>query len=175
MKVAVVGAGISGLSAAWLLSQKHEVHLFESENRLGGHAHTVSVDSSDGPIPMDTGFLVYNELTYPHLTAFFKALQVETVNSDMSLSVRVEEKGLEWSGTNLNTVFGQRSNLLRPRFHRMLLEILRFGREAEANLSQSRRHGWTLGELLRNRRFSNEFMTDYLVPIGAAIWSMPEG
>ncbi len=175
MKIAVVGSGISGLGAAWLLSQKHEVHLFESENRLGGHAHTVNIDeNANSRIPVDTGFLVYNELTYPHLVQFFKALNVTTVDSEMSLSVQVKSKNLEWSGTSLNTVFSQRKNWVRPRFYKMLFEILRFGREAEENLSSSRRHAWSLADLLRDRKYSHGFCTDYLMPIGAAIWSTPE-
>ncbi len=174
MKIGVIGAGISGLSAAWLLSKKHEVHLFESENRLGGHAHTYSVKEGASTVPVDTGFLVYNELTYPNLTSFFKALNVETVDSEMSLSIQVSDRNLEWSGTDLNSIFGQRSNLLKPNFYRMLIEIMRFGREAEHNLMLSARHAWTLGELLANRRFSKRFLTDYLLPVGAAIWSTPE-
>lgn len=174
MKIAVVGAGISGLASAWLLARDHEVHLFESESRLGGHAHTVNVTETDHTVAMDTGFLVYNELTYPHLVAFFKHLGVTTSASDMSLSVQVPEKNLEWGGTNLNTVFGQRRNLFKPGFLGMLREILRFGREAEANLHSSRRHGTTLGELLTARHYSANFRQDYLLPIGAAIWSTPE-
>ena len=174
MKIGVIGAGISGLSAAWLLAKKHEVHLFESESRLGGHAHTYKVTESDSTVPVDTGFLVYNELTYPNLTAFFKTLNVETIDSEMSLSIQVRDKNLEWSGTNLNSIFGQRSNLIKPRFYFMLLEVLRFGREAEQNLKLSSRHAWSLGELLANRKFSKQFLTDYLLPIGAAIWSTPE-
>lgn len=175
MKVGIVGSGISGLSAGWLLSEKYDVHLFESASRLGGHAHTVDAPLSDGTIPVDTGFLVYNELTYPNLIAFFDALGVETIASDMSLSVMAPHRSFEWSGTNLNTIFGQRRNLLRPKFYRMLLDILRFGRDAEKNLRLSRRHGWSLGELLLHRRYSNAFIDDYLLPIGAAIWSTPEG
>lgn len=175
MKIAVLGAGISGIGAAWLLAQKFEVHLFESESRLGGHAHTVRVQESDRSIPVDTGFLVYNEGTYPNLIGFFETLGVETAESDMSLSIQVKNKNLEWSGTNLNTVFGQRLNLLRPRFYKMLLEILRFSKEASTNLVLSRRHAWSLGDLLRERKYSREFSTDYLLPIGAAIWSTPEG
>ncbi|WP_413557416.1 NAD(P)/FAD-dependent oxidoreductase [Bdellovibrio sp. HCB209] len=175
MKIAVVGAGISGLSSAWLLSQKHEVHLFESEKRLGGHAHTFNVTEKNGTtVPMDTGFLVYNELTYPNLVNFFRELQVETVDSEMSLSIQVKSKKLEWSGTNLNSVFSQRRNLVNPRFYWMLSEILRFGREADENVVRSRRQGWSLGQLLAERRFARSFYTDYLLPIGAAIWSTPE-
>ncbi len=174
MKIGVVGAGISGIGSAWLLAQKHEVHLFESEARLGGHAHTVMVKESHQHVPMDTGFLVYNELTYPNLTGFFKTLQVETMDSSMSLSIQVPDKNLEWSGTNLNTIFGQRSNLFKLSFHKMLFEILRFGREAEMSLQLALRHAWTLGELLKARNFNPSFATDYLLPIGAAIWSTPE-
>lgn len=180
MKIAVVGSGISGLGAAWLLSKQHDVHLFEADNRLGGHANTASVaepdmaDALGSTIPMDTGFLVYNELTYPHLTAFFKALQVETVDSNMSLSVQVRNKNLEWNGTNLNGVFGQRLNLFKPSFHRMLLEILRFGKEAEQNLLAARKNSWSLNDLLSFGRYSDNFKMDYLLPIGAAIWSTPE-
>ncbi|MBS1972460.1 MAG: FAD-dependent oxidoreductase [Bdellovibrionales bacterium] len=175
MKIAVIGGGISGLGSAWILSQKHEVHLFESENRLGGHAHTVQVQSVQaGKVPVDTGFLVYNDLTYPHLRSFFKELQVETVESDMSLAVRSLYQGLEWAGTNLDTVFAQRRNLLRPRFLQMLADILRFHRESEENLRQAQQLGWSLGELLKRGKYSEAFRKDYLLPIGAAIWSTPE-
>jgi predicted NAD/FAD-binding protein len=174
MKIAVIGGGISGMGAAVILGVSHEVHLFEADSRLGGHAHTVEIADPSGPVPLDTGFLVYNELNYPQLTAFFRYLNVETALSDMSLSVKSEKTGLEWCGTNLNTVFGQRRNLVRPSFIRMLLDILRFHREAEANLALSRRHGWSLRDLLREGAFTPELAADYLLPIGAAIWSTPE-
>lgn len=174
MKVAVIGGGISGLGCAWLLSQKYQVHLFESEKRLGGHAHTVEVKENSQTVPVDTGFLVYNELTYPHLTAFFKTLGVETAESNMSLSVQARNGKLEWGGENLNTVFGQRSNLLKPYFYQMLYEILRFGREAEDNLKLARRHAWSLADLLKVRKYAQGFINNYLLPMGAAIWSTPE-
>lgn len=174
MKIAVIGAGISGLSASLILSQKHEVHLFESDSRFGGHAHTVNVQSEGQSIAADTGFLVYNELNYPHLTAMFKYLGVETALSDMSLAISLSEKNLEWCGTSLSKVFGQRRNLLRPSFHRMIFELLRFHREANRNLELAKRHGWTLGELLEARNYSRNFQTHYLLPMSAAIWSTPE-
>ncbi len=174
MKIAVIGSGISGLSAAWLLSDQYEVHLFEAEDRLGGHAHTVDVEEDKKKIPVDTGFLVYNELTYPNLIGFFKALGVTTIESNMSLAVISKSRNLEWAGNNLNSVFGQRKNLLSPGFLYMLYEIIRFGREAEKNLALSRRHAWSLGELLSQRHFSRRFIDDYLLPIGGAIWSTPE-
>lgn len=174
MKIAVVGSGISGLGSAWLLSREHDVHLFEADSRLGGHANTAIVAENEKKVPMDTGFLVYNEATYPHLCAFFKALQVETVDSNMSLSVQVPEKNLEWSGTSLNTIFAQRRNLINVNFYTLLAEIIRFGREAPENRQLAARHGWSLAELLREKRYSNNFRSDYLLPIGAAIWSTPE-
>jgi uncharacterized protein len=174
MKIAVIGSGISGLSASWLLSKHHEVHLFESDSRLGGHAHTVDVQEGTRSVPVDTGFLVYNELTYPHLCGFFKALGVLTTESDMSLSIQSLKKNLEWSGTSLNSVFAQRRNLLRPRFYKMLFDIRRFAKEATANLELSRAKALSLGDLLKARRFTDEFCHDYLIPAGAAIWSTPE-
>lgn len=174
VKIAVIGAGISGLSASLILSKCHDVHLFESEGRLGGHAHTTNVDVHGHTVAADTGFLVYNELNYPHLTAMFKYLGVETAASDMSLSISLLEKNLEWCGTSLSTVFGQRRNLFRLSFHRMLLELLRFHREADENLELSKKHGWTLGQLLDNRKYSADFRSHYLLPMSAAIWSTPE-
>ncbi|QLY26415.1 NAD(P)/FAD-dependent oxidoreductase [Bdellovibrio sp. KM01] len=174
MKTAVIGAGISGLGTAWILSQTDEVHLFESEGRLGGHAHTVQVHDGASDIAVDTGFLVYNELTYPHLKSFFKTLAVETVASDMSLAIKAPHKNLEWAGTNLDTVFSQRLNVLRPGFLRMLYDITRFQREAEENREAAQRNEWSLGQLIHARGYSDEFKRDYLLPIGAAIWSTPE-
>lgn len=175
MKIAVIGGGISGLGSGVILSPHHEVHLFEAGDRLGGHAHTVDIqEAAHLSVPVDTGFLVFNELNYPHLTAFFRYLDVRTVDSDMSLSIRTTASDLEWAGTNLNSIFGQKKNLLRPSFLRMLREILRFHREAESNLVLSRRHGWTPAELFRERDFSPDFCAHYLIPIGAAIWSTPE-
>ncbi len=174
MKIAVIGSGISGLGAAYILSRQHEVHLFEAANRLGGHAHTSYIPDGSEQVPVDSGFLVYNELTYPHLKALFAHLNVPTVESDMSLSIRSERSGLEWCGTDLNTVFGQRKNLFSISFHRMLLEILRFHREVESNLNLARRHGWTVGDLLRHRKYGAAFSENYLLPMAAAIWSTPE-
>lgn len=174
MKIAVIGSGISGLSSAYLLSQANEVHLFEADSRLGGHANTVDVHEGNKAIPIDTGFLVYNKLTYPHLCGLFDHLGVDTVDSDMTLSVQVKEKNLEWSGTNINSVFGQRRNLLKPSFYRMILGILKFHRQANENLELSQRHQWSLGELLKEKKYSHEFIQDYILPIGAAIWSTPE-
>lgn len=173
MKIAVVGAGISGLAASYILSKKYEVDLYESDSRLGGHAHTVEVIEGTNSVPMDSGFLVYNELTYPHLTAFFQHLGVETVASDMSLSIQAKKADIEWNGTDINRVFAQRKNLLRPQFYKMLLDVLRFAREADQSLLWSREKQATLGELLIEKKYSEYFKRNYIMPAAAAIWSTP--
>ncbi|MFO7543534.1 MAG: FAD-dependent oxidoreductase [Thiobacillus sp.] len=171
MHIAVVGSGISGLSAAWLLSRQHQVTLFEAENRLGGHTHTVDVTLDSQTFPVDTGFLVFNHRTYPELTRLFDTLGVETVASEMSFSVRLDQPDLEWSGTSLATVFGQRANLARPAFWHMLRDILRFNREAvrEPTLASS----MALGDYLKARGYGKPFIEWYLLPMAAAIWSCP--
>ena len=135
-RVAVVGSGIAGLATAHALAGEAQVTLFEAGDYFGGHTHTVDVtlNGPGGPVThgVDTGFLVFNHRTYPNLVRLFEELQVETVASDMSFSVQVHEAGLEWSGSDLNSVFAQRSNLLRPRFLRMLAEIVRFNKRATA-------------------------------------------
>ena len=171
MRIAVVGSGISGLSAAWLLSQRHQVTLFEADNRLGGHTHTMDVTLDGQTFPVDTGFLVFNHRTYPELTKLFDALDVETVASEMSFSVRLDQPDLEWAGTSLGTVFGQRANLARPAFWHMLRDILRFNREAvrEPALASS----MALGDYLKLRGYGKPFIEWYLLPMAAAIWSCP--
>ena len=171
MNIAVVGSGISGLSAAWLLSRQHQVTLFEADTRLGGHTHTVDVTLDGMRFPVDTGFLVFNHRTYPELTRLFDTLGVETVASDMSFSVRLDQPDLEWAGTSLDSVFGQRSNLARPAFWGMLRDILRFNRESvrEPALATS----MALGDYLKARGYGKPFIEWYLLPMAAAIWSCP--
>lgn len=171
MKIAVIGGGISGISTALILEPHHEVHLFESENRWGGHAQTVTVETSEGSVPVDTGFLVYNTLTYPHFTRFLDYLGVATVDSDMSLSIQTPQ-GIEWAGTTLATVFAQKKNILNPSFLKMLWDILRFHKEAEENLELSRKNRWSLKELVEYRKVSKSFLSWYLLPMTGAIWSM---
>lgn len=172
MKIAVVGGGISGLSAALILNSHYEVHLYEAESRLGGHAHTVSVDGGkESPVAVDTGFLVYNTLTYPHFTQFLDYLGVETAPSDMSLSIRTQD-GLEWAGGDLKTVFSQKRNVIRPSFLRMLWDILDFNRNALKNLELSRAREWSLEDLIRSQHYSESFQRLYLLPMTGAIWSM---
>jgi predicted NAD/FAD-binding protein len=169
MRIAVVGSGISGLVAAHLLSRAHEVTLFERGQRLGGHTHTHDVRRDDGPWRVDTGFIVFNDRTYPNFTKLLAHLGVESQQSDMSFSVRCERTGLEYNGTSLNTLFAQRSNLFRPSFHRMVRDILRFHREARALLEPGPEISF--GEWLARGRWSSEFREHYLFPMCAAIWS----
>ena len=172
-RVAVVGGGIAGLSTAWLLSKTHRVTLFEAEPRLGGHTHTVDVTLEGVTAPVDTGFLVYNERTYPALTALFRHLDVQTVESDMSFSVRIADSGLEWAGSDLNALFAQRRNLLRPAFWQMLRDVLRFNREATALAGAQAGTEQSLGRFLSERGFSAAFRDWYLLPMAGAIWSCP--
>jgi predicted NAD/FAD-binding protein len=168
MKIAVVGAGIAGLSAAWLLRQHHAVTLFEAGDYLGGHTHTVDVDLAGQRFPVDTGFLVFNHRTYPNLTALFGELGIDTVASEMSFAVSLIEPELEWAGASLATLFAQKRNLSRPGFWRMLQDTLRFNRATAGALPDL-----TLGAYLERERYSAEFRDWYLLPMAAAIWSCP--
>jgi uncharacterized protein len=171
MKIAVIGSGISGLSAAWLLSSAHQVTLFEANAYLGGHTNTVDVTIDGITHPVDTGFLVYNDRTYPNLIALFEALGVRSAESDMSFSVQVETERLEWAGNNLASVFAQKRNLLRPKFLGMLKDILRFNREATALFTSGNPVEGTLGEYLQLYQYSGAFREWYLLPMAASIWS----
>ena len=133
LRIAVIGSGISGLSAAWLLSKAHEVTLYEADNRLGGHAHTVDAPTTKGSTPVDTGFIVYNEPNYPNLTALFAHLGVETVASDMSFGVSLDDGGFEYASTSLGGLLAQRRNLFRPRFWNMLRDVVKFQKHGAAD------------------------------------------
>lgn len=172
-RIAVIGTGISGLSAAWLLRGRHHVTVYEKDGRLGGHANTRVVDHDGVTIPVDTGFIVYNEVNYPHLTRLFASLGVATDESNMSFSVSAGDGRLEWAGESLRTVFAQKRNLARPRFLGMLRDILRFNRDAAADLAAGRLEGLSLGDYLARGAFGDAFRRDYLLPMGAAIWSTP--
>jgi predicted NAD/FAD-binding protein len=170
-KIAVIGSGISGLSAAWLLSQAHEVTLYEAEPRLGGHTNTVEAPGGDGAaIPVDTGFIVYNEKTYPNLTALFAHLGVETRGTDMSFAVSLRGGSLEYGSTSLNAIFAQRRNLFSPRFLLMLRDLTRFYKSAPADLADDC-GGLSLGDYLTNKGYGRAFQEDHLLPQAAAIWS----
>lgn len=174
-RIAVVGAGISGLASAWLLSRRYDVTLFEAGDYLGGHTNTVDVTVDGFTHPVDTGFLVFNERTYPNLIAMFALLGVDSVATEMSFAVSLRKPELEWAGSNLATVFGQKRNLLRPAFWRMLGDILRFNRESTAWLLTHPGDSRSLGEFLDAGGYSREFADWYLLPMAAAIWSCPTG
>jgi predicted NAD/FAD-binding protein len=144
--IAVIGAGISGLAAAALLSRRHRVHLFEQERRLGGHTNTVLVDGPNGIVPLDTGFLVHNDRTYPNLVRLFRGLGVATRDSDMSFAVSCRRSGLEYSSRGANGFFAQRRNLVKPSHLSLLREIVRFNREAPSLLAEADAERQTLGD-----------------------------
>jgi predicted NAD/FAD-binding protein len=168
MKLAVVGSGIAGLSSAWLLSKQHHVTLFEAASKLGGHTNTVDVCVDGKTFPVDTGFLVCNTRTYPNLIALFEYLKVTTVASEMTFAVSMESPDLEWSGSNLATLFAQKRNLVRPGFWRMVQDFLRFNRETMEPLPAI-----SLGAYLDQQGYRREFREWYLLPMAAAIWSCP--
>lgn len=171
LEIAVIGSGISGLSAAWLLSSRHEVTLYEIDRRLGGHSNTVLAPTGGASIPVDTGFIVYNEVTYPNLTAMFSHLGVETEATDMSFAVSIDGGRLEYAGSDLAGLIAQPANLLRPRFYAMMADLLRFYRQAPRDLGKL--EGVTLGEYLARNNYGRAFREDHLYPMAAAIWSTP--
>ncbi len=169
--IAVIGSGIAGLSAAWLLAQTHRVTLLEADTRLGGHSHTVEVAGPGGPVSVDTGFIVYNEAAYPNLTALFAHLGVPTKPSPMSFAVSLDEGALEYAGTDLRSLFAQRGNLVNLRFWSMLRDLLRFYREAP--LDAPTVGLLPLDDYLDSRGYGRAFRDDHLYPMAAAIWSAP--
>lgn len=173
LRIAVVGTGISGLAAAWLLSKRHDVTVYEKEGRAGGHSNTVDVPGSGADVPVDTGFIVYNPSNYPNLTALFAHLGVPTKPSEMSFSVSRCDGALEYAGTNLAALFAQRTNIFKPRFWAMLSDLRRFYREAPSDLRAEKLGGITLGAYLRNNGYGDAFQSDHLLPMAAAIWSAP--
>ena len=173
LSVAVVGAGIGGLSAAWLLSQKHDVTLFEADPRLGGHANTADAPGFHGTVPVDTGFIVYNEGNYPNFTALLDHLGVPSVYADMSLSVSLDDGAFEYSSFGLGGIFAQKRNLLSPRFWGLLRDITRFFRHAPKDLADLERKATPLGDYLQAKGYGDAFRDDHLLPQAAAIWSTP--
>jgi len=175
MKIAIIGTGISGLTAAWRLHRQHDLTLFEANNYIGGHTNTVEVEVGVGGrrYAVDTGFIVFNDRTYPNFIDLLEQLGVASQPTRMSFSVRCERTGLEYNGENLNTLFAQRRNLFRPSFHRMIRDILRFNREAPALLDGEREI--SLNAWLREGNYGREFTEHYILPMAAAIWSAEPG
>lgn len=172
MRIAVIGSGISGLACAHYLSPAHTVSVFEANSRLGGHTATMDVQLGTRRFAIDTGFIVFNDWTYPNFISLMNELGVSSKPTRMGFSVRDEDSGLEYAGGNLDTLFAQRRNLLSPRFLRMVRDILRFNRESIADLEAGRiDESMTLGTYLDERRYGDSFRRDYLIAMGSAIWS----
>ncbi len=171
LDIAVIGSGIAGLACAWLLSGRHRVTVYESGDHVGGHANTVELGTRFGKQPIDTGFIVYNEATYPNLTALFHHLCVPTVDSDMSFAVSLDEGRLEYAGTDLFGLFAQKRNLLRPRFWGMLWDLWRFYANAPKDLARLEDDLVSLDDYLRAGRYGSAFRHDHLLPMAASIWS----
>ena len=174
MHIAIIGTGISGLVAAYLLAPDHDLTLYEADSRLGGHTHTVDVRAPSGEYAIDTGFIVFNDWTYPNFIKLMDRLDVAWQYCDMSFGVRCDRTGLEYCATSLNALFAQRRNLIRPSFHHLIADILRFGRRAP-DLLKSSDHTTTLGEYLLREGYSRSFIDQYLIPMGAAVWSSGTG
>jgi predicted NAD/FAD-binding protein len=170
-KIAVIGAGISGLASAYFLQRQHDVTLYEANTYLGGHTNTVEIVIDGKTLVVDTGFLVFNDKTYPNLIALFAELGIDSYGTDMSFGVSLNNGALEWAGTNLDTVFAQRKNIFSPSFLGMIKDILRFNRDAESNLQRSTESGISLGQLLVDQKYNTPFANHYLIPMAAAIWS----
>lgn len=173
-RIAVIGAGISGLTTAWLLARRHEVELFEQAPRLGGHTHTHEVPDPDAPggvVRLDSGFLVHNDRTYPRLVRLFDEIGIDRIDSDMSFAVSSRTPDFEYSSRDLNGLFAQRSNLVRPGHYRLLSEILRFHRVAPGLLTRPDAEALPLREFLDQHRFTGEFLDRFLFPLASAVWS----
>lgn len=170
MRIAIIGTGIAGNVAAYHLHKEHEITVFEQNSHIGGHSHTHSLQHADADFNVDTGFIVLNDRTYPNFNKLLTALDVDIQPTEMSFSVKCERTALEYNGNNLNTLFAQRRNLLRPAFHRMIRDILRFNREANEYLKANSADA-SLGEYLSRGQYSQQFINQYIVPMGAAIWS----
>jgi predicted NAD/FAD-binding protein len=175
LKIAIAGTGISGLSAAWLLSQRHQVTVYERADRVGGHSNTILAAVGGGRIPVDTGFIVFNRRTYPNLAALFATLNVPTQVSDMSFGVSLDGGDLEYSGSGVSGLFGQTRNLLRPRFWSMLADVRRFYRDAPRDANAGRGEDLSLGDYLQRQGYGAAFRDDHLLPMAAAIWSATPG
>ena len=171
MRIAVLGSGISGLGCAYLLSQQYETHLYEKDQRIGGHSHTVDAPTRDGLVPVDTGFIVFNALNYPNLLGLFDHLQVETENTDMSFGISVDQGRLEYEGS-IRGLLAQPENLLKPSYWSMISDLVRFYRTATTEVKHGPK-GESLGQFIIRQKYGMPFVHDHLLPMAAAIWSCP--
>ncbi len=174
LDIAIIGTGIAGMAAAWLLNTRHQVTVYEQAGRIGGHSNTIDVPTPEGTQPVDMGFIVYNPETYPNLVALFDHLGVATQPSDMSLGISLRDGALEYAGGNqLTGLFAQRRNLVRPRFWAMLRDLVRFCRDATQDARSPAMENQSLGEYLAAGGYGDAFVRDHLLPMAAAIWSTP--
>ena len=171
MKIAVIGSGISGLSAAYYLSKKHKVDLFEKEDRFGGHSYTLDILLNEKKIPVDIGFIVFNHETYPNLINFFSENQIKIEKSDMSFSVSVQGTSFEYCGRGLKGMFSNKSNIFNLNFLKMFFDIIKFYNHCDK--ISDLKEDITLGEFLRKKNLSKSFINYHLIPMVSAIWSMP--
>lgn len=172
-KVAIIGTGIAGMSAAWLLNSHYDITVFEQNDYVGGHTNTVEVEEAGQKIPVDTGFIVFNKTNYPHLVRLFEKLEVPYKPSTMSFSVQNIPGNLEFNGSGINGIFGQRRNLFRPSFYRMLSEIMRFNKESILTLDDPIYKNYTISDYIEEKQYSRQFLETYLLPMNSAIWSTP--
>lgn len=170
MKIAIIGTGISGMTAAYLLNQEHDIVVFEANEYIGGHTNTIQVEREHGSYAVDTGFIVFNQSTYPNFVKLMKQLGVGWQDSNMSFSLKNKESGLEFSPSSLDSLFVQRKNIFSPGFYRMIMDIIRFRKES-AELIEKDNYDITLASYLNMNLYSKEFINDFLIPMGAAIWS----
>jgi predicted NAD/FAD-binding protein len=170
-RIAIIGTGISGLSAAYMLSQRHQVTVYEKQSRIGGHSRTMNIQYGDRTMPVDTGFIVFNEQNYPNLTAMFRHLGARAKKSDMSFALTVGDGWLEWGAKDLRAILAQPRNLLRPRFLKLFIDVMRFNRDALAEASRAPE--MTVDGLIRHMRLGDWFRRHYLLPMAGAIWSCP--
>ena len=172
-RIAIIGSGIAGLGCAWFLHRKHDITVFEADDHIGGHSNTIGVDEEGREVPIDTGFMVFNDVTYPNLIRLFEILDVPTKPTSMSFSVHHGPSGVEWNGAGFNTLFAQRKNLFNPRHWRFLAQLNRFNKEAVPALDEPQWQDMSLAEYVEARGYGQDFLERYLVPMSSAVWSTP--